>query len=539
MYARRSLGERGAAFVTTIILSAVLLTVAVASMIYSRSDAMVSSHSESGSEALWIAHLGAERVKDWLRKYDPAAAASNWESVTTTVVRHNAETYSGQAGATYTTTVAPFGAVPGRFLIDSTGTAPDASSARIQEVVALAGASLNADAINIQGIGTHTKIAANNMGIPKYFIDARDHDLHGTPCRAGVTPCPASMVAAISGTPATLNNDVRQELTRLRHFMAADAQSDCNTSGSNCNGPKQSGLYFIQEHWIGSQGMDETMNPISDCNYGDGLPCPTAMDLTDARLNAVQHTNDSPPNPPVHADTAWAVDATYGMFVGPIVGSPETKELSVPEDQALQALIEQLLEFALESDVSSREAITTDLTSSRTFGTWEAPVVAIVCDTGHPNSKMAALSNQKPCNGVSAPNNLNVDAPITGTGLLIVSRALLVDDAVFNWRGIVLILDEGRFEVKATGGSADVCGMILGTVIIQDDTGADPKIKFLDTANTTCANPFASEPTPGYTLPTDVGTLHGFGVKYSSDSIKNALSPTLTTVAWHEIYTGE
>jgi type II secretory pathway component PulK len=176
---KRSTGSnRGMALVTAIITSAVLITLAGASLLYSRSDVMVSDNAKHGSGALWIAQLGNERAKNELRKngWWRFVAANGVQTIATA-----GTTYPGVPGATYATTVAPYptGGLPsttGKFLLDTTATAPDGTTSRVQEVVALAGANIALDAINLQGTGTHAKLEETGIGIPKYFVDARNHD---------------------------------------------------------------------------------------------------------------------------------------------------------------------------------------------------------------------------------------------------------------------------------------------------------------------------------------------------------------------------
>jgi hypothetical protein len=199
------------------------------------------------------------------------------------------------------------------------------------------------------------------------------------------------------------------------------------------------------------------------------------------------------------------------------------------------------------SNVTDRRAITANLTTSQTYGSWDDPKIVITCDPSFngdlPRSRdlIRRLSAEPPCNGNSAPTNVYVDghAAVTGTGLLIVTREMELRDTNFNWRGIVLVLDKGRFYIR-NGGSPDVRGVVLGTIAVQDDNGNSPKVDFrdLETANA-LANPFISEPPPPSSPPSVYGTIYGFGVKYSVEAIENALSASAVTLAWHEAYEGE
>jgi hypothetical protein len=222
----------------------------------------------------------------------------------------------------------------------------------------------------------------------------------------------------------------------------------------------------------------------------------------------------------------------------------------VDQDQALQDSIVAMLEFALNSDVGDRGAITSNLTTNRSWGTWDDPKIVLTCDTGfnvgpggsaRTQAIVRRLSAEPPCNGSNAPNDVKIqsNAVVTGTGILILTRTLQLDDARFNWRGIVLVLDQGRLQIK-NGGNPDIRGMVLGTVVLQDENGSDPKIKLIGLgAANSIANPFINEPPPPSTPPSVYGTIYGFGVKFSAESIENALTPGMVTVAWHEVYEGE
>ena len=511
------------ALATTLVCAAVLTTLAAMSMVASRSDALVSDNAKSASRALWVAQIGAERAKNALRK------DGNWKNVTSTLtVAASGSTYSGIPGATYSSTAAPYGGTPGRFVIQAAGTAPDGSSAQIEEIIGFVDDTLAFDAINIQGNGTHTALDENNIHIPKYFIDGRNHDRNGMPCVLGSPYCSASTVAAISGTAATINNDVKLELFRLREHMVSDGNA-CNASGSNCTGAFEAGRY-----WIKQQSPAYSTSP---CNEGDPAPCYKSLPLNVPELHATNHAANAAPVYTAEAgDTPWS-----NMFVGPIHGSPETRILTNGEDVILQQRIQRVLDVALNSDVSRRRAITADLGTNQTFGSWDEPVIAIICDTGSNDPKLARLSVEPPCNGTNAPNVVHVqsNSVVTGTGILIVARELEMVNTSFNWRGIVLILEQGRFTIK-NGGNPDVSGMVLGTVVSQDATGSDPKVKLIGlTTDTQSANPFVSEPPTSPSPPASVQTIHGFGVKFSHESVNNALSAGMTTLAWREVYAGE
>jgi hypothetical protein len=540
--------ESGMALVTALITAVVLVTMAAAALTYSRSDAMVSDNSKHGSGAVWIAQLGAERAKNELRDSD---SARHWTKIaSSTNFYTSGTTYSGMPGAAYDTTVAPYGvAGSGKFLIQANGTAPDGSSVAIEEVVSFAGAALDLAAINIQGTGTHTKLdGGNNYGIPSYFIDGRNHDRNGIVCGADVDGDSISDSAtcttvsapkpAIRGTTTTINNDVANELGNLKQHIVNDATQGGTCSGAaSCNAPKTSNtIQNAGSWWIrNSSGLSAT-----NCTQSDAISNPACywnLDLADVRLNATGHPSGSPPvEANASGDTLWNV-----MFRGPVIGGTLGYAVNGVEDNALRDAIQQILNYAVNSNVGDRVAISSHITTDQTWGTWAHPKVVIACEAAnHPNAKMVRLGQEPPCNGNAAPNNLNVDnnAVVTGTGLLIVGRDLELRDTRFNWRGIILILQQGRLQIRS-GGNPDTRGMILGTVVVQDDVGSDPKLKLAYLTQTnSIANAFMNDPTPG-SHSSVYDTIYGFGVKYSAEAVANALSGAMTTLSWRESYRGE
>lgn len=547
--------ERGVALVTAMILAAVLMTLAVTSLIYSRSDSLVSDNAKAGSAALWIAQLGNDRAKNFLRK------DGGWKTITASTELYPAgTTYTGFPGATYSSTVSPYGAgIANKFLIDSSATAPDGSRVRIQEVVALPTMNLQLGAINLHGTGTHTKVTAPNLAVPAWFIDARNHDRHGQPILAGPKQYTRP---GFRGTQDSISNPtnptaIQRELCDLRNGMIT-AGNTCTAQGTGaCNGEKRgsngdgAGRFFIRG--LGLSTCDCNSNIL--CNEG-------TLDLGDPRINAIDHATSAAPVAPTHNDTIWADDpagtptANPQWFLGPMVANPATQVMDAAENVTLAQNIELILEFALNSRVRDRRAITTNITSDTTtgasgtssdpnqYGNWDNPVFTILCDPSHPNPKMRRLSNEPPCNGNSAPNVTEVKtstARLAGTGILIVGRTMEIGNrAQFSWRGIVLVLDAGRINVVNINGNRAACGVVLGTAVLQaDSSGNYPKLRLADAEHENCPNLYASEPTPTTPIPSEIATIHGIGVKYSQDAIENALSAGLVPLAWHEVYEDE
>ena len=91
-----------------------------------------------------------------------------------------------------------------------------------------------------------------------------------------------------------------------------------------------------------------------------------------------------------------------------------------------------------------------------------------------------------------------------------ISRAGLLQNVTLHWQGIVLILDDG--DLRATG--PNVCGQILGAVVVQDDGKRDQKLDFDRVTRSSSCSPLA--------------------VNYSCETVTRALVLLQRTLSWTE-----
>ena len=99
---------------------------------------------------------------------------------------------------------------------------------------------------------------------------------------------------------------------------------------------------------------------------------------------------------------------------------------------------------------------------------------------------------------------------VTGAGILIVPRVVLLDNVTFQWQGIVVIMGEGN--LRAVG--PNVCGQILGAVLVQDNGSPVQKLDFVRVQRSSACPPLA--------------------MNYSCGAVVRALMLLYRTVSWTE-----
>ncbi len=162
---------------------------------------------------------------------------------------------------------------------------------------------LDLAAINLHGVGTHTKLDAN-FGVPAWFIDARNHDRHGQPILSGPTQITQpAFLGTTESVSANSETSVNRELCNVRNSMI-QKENSCNSAGNGtCDGGKRgrdgdgAGRFYMR-----SLGL-------STCSCSTDYNCNT-FNLDADQLNAVAHANSQPPQPPSHSDTRWSDDPT-------------------------------------------------------------------------------------------------------------------------------------------------------------------------------------------------------------------------------------
>jgi hypothetical protein len=180
------------------------------------------------------------------------------------------------------------------------------------------------------------------------------------------------------------------------------------------------------------------------------------MSLSPADLRPTAPSNNLIPRGPLTSDTPERSDEF------------PVKSMTESEIDALQQLIQTVLDGALDAPVGRKVCITDQFIRGGTYihGDLTNPKIVIVSAPNDQNAKVRALSTQPPCttgpgDGV---NNLVIEngAVFQGAGVLILPRELDIKDATFDWKGLVLIMENGKIVALK-----DACGGICGGLLLQ------------------------------------------------------------------------
>ena len=520
--------DRGIALPITLVVMSALVGLAGAGLILSRSDLMISNNVVTGAKAIWTAMAGAEIGKNWLKANLTSGPFPTTLGPTTYV--------SGN----YTVTIDRYnsGTNDGKFRITSTGVGPDNSHRVVEEVVRIPDLVNIVGAVTIDGDETGSQLNTNYLSdmviplskeIPSFSIDGRNHDKDGNLSNT------CADISPIAGTTNNLNTDVTGRVDSLKDNIVKES-FNCNETGTDC----PPGLFWVRGSLPGANYRyirSGTDCPGCGCPTNPLLPqCYQNLDLSAPELWATAVT-DNLVNPPAVTIPVAPNDRGPFMYDTPAnVTDPNlVKVLTSTEVTQLQKAINDILDFAINAQASEKVCIVGDISGgTQTIGTWTDPKIAIVSDPNSNNLRMKALSTAAPCSGAGGSgNDLDVKdgAVVDGAGILIVPKRLRIEDATFNWQGIVVVLDDGDLRVT----DSDACGTIIGAVILQDLQGNDPKLD-LDTVEQqgnggVCAvrpplgcNPYTNQCTP-------------FSINYSCEAVDNALGNLiLQTISWSEKY---
>ena len=455
--------ERGVVLLTTLILMTLLAAIGGSRTILSRVDLFLSQNLRSGVQAFWLAQAGAEVGKNWLEANLPGEAFP--------------VTLGPQAlgEGTYTARIEELDAR--RYQITATGAGAEASRRVIQEVIALPpftpwgavtslGTGLRPDFID-----PATSPPGSGHRIPDFSIDGRNHALAGNLSDRcpDIAPFAASQIQAQTDLITAQHSLKQRIVTRANRFCQADG-------GSTVFGVCTPGLAWVR----GSMLLPRF----------DSLPCQPEeatcflrLDLSAAVLRATAQ--------PAHLHLPTAPN-DRGPFTPSSATTPFAYLLSTEERRQLQTALVEIQEQTARLESDQVLEITQHLEHDPyTYGTAAQPRVTQVQD----GSGFLRMGN---------------NARVTGVGVLIIPRAVLLSNVTFQWQGIVVIVDGG--DLRAMG--PNVCGQILGAVLVHDDGSPDQKLDFDRVQRSSACAPFA--------------------VNYSCEAVVRALMLLHRTVSWTE-----
>ena len=455
--------ERGVVLLTTLILMTLLAAIGGSRTLLSRVDLFLSQNLRSGVQAFWLAQAGAEVGKNWLE--------ANLPGETFPV------TLGPQALGAGTYTVRIEELDTRRYQITATGTGAEASRRVLQEVIALPpftpwgavtslGAGLRPDFID-----PATSPPGSGHRIPDFSIDGRNHAL-----AAGLSDrCPDIAPFAVSQTQAqtdliTAQHSLKQRIvTRANRFCRADG-------GSTVFGVCTPGLA-----WVRGATLLPRFDPLP-CRLEDPT-CFLRLDLSAAGLRATAQPTH------IHLPTA---PHNRGPFTPSSATTPFAYLLSTEEWRQLQTALVEIQEQIARLEPDQVLEITQHLEHDPyTYGTAAQPRVTQVQES-------------------PAPLRMANNARVTGVGVLIIPRAVLLSNVTFQWQGLVVIVGEG--DLRAVG--PNVCGQILGAVLVHDNGSPGQKLDFDRVQRSSACAPLA--------------------VNYSCEAVVRALMLLHRTVSWTE-----
>lgn len=438
--------QRGFIFISTLLLMSLLIPLSLSAIARLQTDLHISRNLLSSLQAFWIARAGLAVGKDWLENSGPQTAFP---------VSLGPQPF---ADGSYSVSIDRLGG--GRYRLSALGQGADAARRRVEEIVHIPDFT-PAGVVTSDGDGLHPDFDDNSGGtgrrIPDFSLDGRNHAASGVLSAI----CPA--ISPFATARSSAHSDLSAALGSLKRGIVERANSSCQADGGSACTP---GLFWVR-------GADSLPRFRTDaCETGEP-GCFLNLDLSASALRA----DRLPP-------------ADHGPFApGP---APLVHPLSPPQRsrtrKALLDIVDRLPDLPAEKLLFLRSSL---LAGTHTYGTPEAPKVTWIEDG-------------------AGPLDLDGGAVVRGAGLLLISRVVRLGRASLNWRGLVLIVDDGDLRVT----DAEACGHILGAVVIRDN--AVPNQKFdLDRVR---AGP----------------RCRPFTVSYSCDAVYRALNLFMRTVAFRE-----
>ena len=465
IFFRRSVlrSERGVVLLTTLILMTLLAALGGSRTILSRVDLFISHNLRSGVQAFWLAQAGAAVGKNWLEANLPG------------------ETFPVTLGpqalgeGTYTVRIEELDAR--RYRITAAGVGAEAARRVVEEVVALPpftpwgavtglGAGLRPDFTD-----PATSPVGSGQRIPDFSIDGRNHALGGglsARC-PDIAPFAVSQIQAQTDLISAQHSLKQRVVTRANRFCRADG-------GSTAFGVCTPGLA-----WVRGPTLLPRFDP-RPCRPEEPT-CFLHLDLSAAVLRATSQ--------PAHIHLPPAPN-DRGPFTPSSVLTPFAYLLSDEEQRQLQTALVEIRQQIARLEPEQVLEIEHNLErGSYAYGTAAQPRVTQI-------------------QAGPSPLRMGDNAQVTGSGILLIPRVVLLNNVTLQWQGIVIIMGEG--DLRAVG--PNVCGQILGAVLVQESGTPGQRLDFNRVQRSSACAPFA--------------------VNYSCAAVVRALMLLHRTVSWTE-----
>jgi hypothetical protein len=297
-----------------------------------------------------------------------------------------------------------------------------------------------APAFNNSSEGTGVRIPPTN-------IDGRPRDVNGNLLPPG-NGCAATPAMATDSANST--TDLQGALDDLRQKIVQRANAFCNADGSGAGGNKCTpGLWWVR----GTDPTDRFTQ--SNCN-ATSPNCYKNLNLSAPQLDGISAT--------AGADLPNVVLPPQNPSA-PFVGAPGN----------VDPLISQVQTSTLQDQISTIQQVVNDsvgqpnyftipgstINGNVTYGSLTNPAIVVASDSG----------------GLEIQNG----ATVTGYGILVVPNNFRIDQATFDWTGIVLVeppSGEFRLDSNATG-------FINGALMLQASANGTTNVRTSDSDSST------------------------------------------------------
>lgn len=276
--------------------------------------------------------------------------------------------------------------------------------------------------------------------IPPTNIDGRPRDLNGNLLPPG-NGCSAVSSIATDSTKST--TDLQGAMDDLRNKIVQRANDFCNPDGSNANGNTCTpGLWWVR-------GTDPAPRFSQGNCAATSAGCFKNLNLNAPELDAISAVTG--PHLPI-------VTLPPQNPSAPFIGAPGN----------VDPLINQTNQNLLQQEIANINQVVSDsvglpnyhpindsnITSNQTFGSPTDPWVVVAAN----------------------PGGLEVQADVTGYGILVIPNNFRIDAANFHWTGIVLVQPpSGEFRLD-TGST----GSINGALLLQADANGTTNVRTSD-----------------------------------------------------------
>lgn len=276
--------------------------------------------------------------------------------------------------------------------------------------------------------------------IPPTNIDGRPRDLNGNLLPPG-NGCSAVSSIATDSTKST--TDLQGAMDDLRGKIVQRANDFCNADGSSTPGRVCTpGLWWVR-------GTDPSPRfSQNNCTAG-AAGCYKNLNLNDPALDAIAAV----PGPHLPIVTLPPQNPS-----APFIGAPGN----------VDPLINQINQNLLQQQIANLNQVVSDSVGQPNYVTIPDANITSPVTFGSPTDPQIVVA--------ANPGGLEVQADMTGYGILVIPNNFRIDAATFHWTGIVLVQPpsgEFRLDTNSTGS-------INGALMLQADANGTTNVRTSD-----------------------------------------------------------